>query len=67
MEVGLCARCGHARVVESRRGSRFWMCTRSRTDPRFPRYPVLPVLACRGFEPREGRADETRKSNEETG
>ena len=49
--VGLCAACAHARVVESRRGSRFWLCARSRTDPAFPRYPPLPVLACRGFDP----------------
>ncbi len=49
--VGLCAACAHARVVESRRGSRFWLCERSRTDPAFPRYPPLPVLACRGYEP----------------
>ncbi len=49
--VGLCAACAHARVVESRRGSRFWLCERSRTDPGFRRYPPLPVVACRGFEP----------------
>lgn len=49
--VGLCAACAHARVVESRRGSHFWLCERARTDPRFARYPPLPVLDCRGFEP----------------
>jgi len=49
--VGLCAACAYARVIKSRRGSRFWLCERSRTDPSFPRYPPLPVLACRGFEP----------------
>jgi len=49
--VGLCAACAHARVVESRRGSRFWLCRRSFTDPVFPRYPPLPVLACPGFDP----------------
>lgn len=27
------------------------MCERSRADPSFPRYPNLPVLACRGYEP----------------
>jgi hypothetical protein len=40
----------HARVVETARGSRFLLCELSRTDPRFPRYPNLPVLACDGFE-----------------
>lgn len=49
--VGLCAACAHARVVESRRGSHFWFCRRSRSDPTFPRYPALPVLSCRGFLP----------------
>jgi hypothetical protein len=48
--VGLCAACSNARVIESRRGSRFWLCALSRTDPRFPRYPSLPVLRCAGFE-----------------
>lgn len=47
---GLCGSCIHARVVENRRGSRFWLCERSRTDPAFPRYPALPVVACRGYE-----------------
>jgi len=49
--VGLCAACIHARRVESVRGSVFLLCERSRDDPRFPRYPRLPVLACAGFEP----------------
>ena len=48
--VGLCRRCRHSRVVESRRGSRFWLCRLSSEDPRFPRYPVLPVTRCVGFE-----------------
>lgn len=52
--VGLCASCRHTRVVESRAGSRFYLCQRSRTDPAFPRYPRLPVLRCRGYEPGEG-------------
>ncbi|HEY7969798.1 MAG TPA: hypothetical protein VID95_07360 [Candidatus Limnocylindrales bacterium] len=52
---GLCATCRHARPVVSARGSQFTLCERSRTDPAYPRYPRLPVLACRGFEP--GRPD----------
>jgi hypothetical protein len=39
------------RLVESGRGSRFYLCGRSRTDARFPRYPRLPVLRCAGYEP----------------
>jgi hypothetical protein len=51
LNVGLCAACAHARTIGNRRGSRFWLCERSRVDPSFPRYPRLPVAACRGFEP----------------
>jgi hypothetical protein len=50
--VGLCFVCRHATIVESSRGSRFYLCERSRTDPRFPRYPALPVVECIGWEPR---------------
>jgi len=48
--AGLCARCLHARLIVSGRGSRFVLCERSKTDARFPRYPPLPVRACAGFE-----------------
>jgi hypothetical protein len=34
---------------------RFYLCRRSADDPSFPRYPRLPVVACRGFE--EGPED----------
>jgi hypothetical protein len=37
-------------VIESRKGSRFVLCERSRTDPAFPRYPPLPVVRCGGYE-----------------
>lgn len=55
--IGLCERCRHARVVETTR-SVFWMCGRSASEARFPKYPRLPVLACDGFDegPREGSA-----------
>ena len=49
--VGLCAKCVHARVVTSSHGSVFYLCRLSFTDPRFPRYPSLPVIACSGCEP----------------
>lgn len=47
---GLCATCRHVRRVESGRGSVFHLCGRARLDASFPKYPALPVLACRGFE-----------------
>jgi len=49
--VGLCADCRHARPQETRRGSVFWRCRLAETDPRFVRYPRLPVTACSGHEP----------------
>jgi hypothetical protein len=48
-EVGLCAACAHARVIESARGSRFYLCQLSFVDPRYPRYPPLPVVQCNGY------------------
>ena len=48
--VGLCASCVHAHVVQSSKGSTFYMCRLSETDPRFRKYPALPVLACTGYQ-----------------
>lgn len=48
-QVGLCAHCLHAQAVESSRGSVFLLCGLSRSDPHFPKYPRLPVLACPGY------------------
>lgn len=60
--VGLCSVCRHRRVVANRRGSRFYLCEKSKDDPRFPRYPPLPVLRCAGFE-----ADGEDPDDEENG
>ena len=48
-ERGLCATCVHARRVTSARGSTFVLCALSATDPRFPKYPRLPVVRCAGY------------------
>jgi hypothetical protein len=40
----------HAKFITSARGSVFYLCQLSFTDPQFPRYPRLPVLACRGHQ-----------------
>ena len=37
-------------VISSSKGSTFYLCTLSATDPRFQRYPVLPVLSCIGYQ-----------------
>jgi len=47
---GLCADCRHAERVRSSKGSLFLLCGLSRTDPRFAKYPRLPVLACSGYQ-----------------
>jgi hypothetical protein len=50
-DAGLCGRCRNVQIVTSQRGSRFYLCRLSATDPRFPKYPRLPVLECAGFDP----------------
>jgi hypothetical protein len=50
---GLCDSCVHQRLVRSGRGSEFSLCRLSASDPRFPKYPRMPVLECEGFERRE--------------
>jgi hypothetical protein len=50
--AGLCDHCAFQRLVPTRR-TVFSMCGRHRDDPRFPRYPPVPVARCVGFTPRE--------------
>jgi hypothetical protein len=50
MRPGLCQDCIHARRIESDRGSVFFLCQLALTDPRFQKYPRLPVLSCPGYE-----------------
>jgi hypothetical protein len=64
-QIGLCALCTHARIIESKRGSRFWMCTLSRVDPHFPKYPPLPVVHCSGHTP--GEPSRSTSTNEAGG
>ena len=49
-DVGLCMDCRFMRLIESDRGSTFYLCERSASDVRFPKYPRLPVLRCVGYE-----------------
>ena len=51
--AGLCAHCEHARIVTSDRGSQFLRCNYTTIEPGFPKYPQLPVLACRAFVERD--------------
>jgi len=42
----------HARRIVSDRESIFLLCQLSFADPRFAKYPRLPVLTCIGYERR---------------
>jgi hypothetical protein len=45
---GLCATCEHLRLAASRR-SVFLRCGLADEDPRFLKYPPLPVVVCPGW------------------
>jgi hypothetical protein len=62
VDPGLCGTCVHASVVVSSRGARFYFCRLSRTDPRFARYPRLPVVACPGYRAGESILSEAKNS-----
>jgi len=47
--IGLCASCQHSRTITSSKGAAFTRCELSFTDPRFERYPALPVIRCEGY------------------
>ncbi len=49
--VGLCARCRHGRAVLTSRAV-YLLCERSVSDPRYDKYPRLPVRECPGYEER---------------
>lgn len=49
---GLCATCTHRITITSDRGSVFVQCGLAKVDPRFRKYPPLPVRACDGYTPR---------------
>jgi len=51
LREGLCAECRNARRIRSDRGSVFLLCELSASDPRFAKYPRLPVLQCAGYAP----------------
>lgn len=53
---GLCGDCRHARKLTSSSGTTFYQCLLAETDPRFPKWPRLPVLSCSDYEPGEGEA-----------
>ena len=47
--VGQCVTCRYGQAQRSAKGSIFWRCTLADGDPRFAKYPPLPVVGCAGF------------------
>ncbi|MGE0328801.1 MAG: hypothetical protein AB7K71_02115 [Polyangiaceae bacterium] len=57
VRVGLCVSCDHARSIQSARGSTFWLCEASKTDPRLRKYPQLPVRQCVAYRASSEKQD----------
>ena len=53
VKAGLCDACKWQKLIRNTRGSTFSMCR----HPELPKYPRLPVVECRGYEPRERGSD----------
>lgn len=49
--TGLCDTCVHLKPMRNDRDSVFLFCLLSKSDPRYPKYPRLPVLRCGGYSP----------------
>lgn len=47
--AGLCESCVNVRIVDTRKGSRFYLCELADVDPRFDKYPRTPVMRCLGY------------------
>lgn len=54
VDAGLCNDCRHAKRVTSARGSVFFLCGLHDSDPRFAKYPRLPVVRCPGYARESG-------------
>jgi hypothetical protein len=61
----LCEKCAWRREVVTPKGSRFLLCKLSQTDPAFPKYPPQPVVRCAGYQPSDGKAQETKQGGSE--
>jgi hypothetical protein len=66
IDPGLCGTCHWARSATNRRGSVFFRCLRAETDPRFVRYPSLPVRRCIGYELQTTAQDVEQRRRTET-
>jgi hypothetical protein len=53
IDPGLCGDCVHAQIIQSQRGSIFYLCRLGLKNPRYPKYPRLPVRECDGYRQTE--------------
>jgi len=65
MHIGLCEKCRHAKTIASDRGSTFILCELAKTDKSFPKYPRLPLLACKGYVEKQVDASPLDKKPDE--
>ena len=64
MNIGLCETCVFHSLSSGKRGSEFHLCTLSRSDQSFPKYPRLPVLTCTGFRKAGTEGTNTEKQQD---
>ncbi len=49
MPRSLCETCSKMREVVTPKGSRFLLCTQSKTDFRYAKYPPQPIMKCEAY------------------
>ncbi len=48
--AGLCADCAHAKKLTTKIDATIYLCGLAAKEPRLPKFPRLPVIACPGYE-----------------
>lgn len=48
--VGLCAGCRHVKALQTKIGAAIYQCKLAAKDSRYRKFPMLPMVACVGFE-----------------
>jgi hypothetical protein len=61
MIQSLCETCASMREVITPKGSRFFLCQLSRTNPAFPKYPPQPVVRCDGYQPKNENEEDLKQ------
>ena len=61
MTQTLCETCGWMREVTTPKGSRFFLCELSSTNPAYAKYPPQPVVRCQGYQQKQAEAKESER------